>query len=666
MNNYCENKQNIKVIILAGGCDFGRCPLASHLPPALWPIVGKPVLQLLLQQLSSQGIDKAVVCSNGASSLLKKSIGNISLMDLKFLEEPLPVGTAGCIRDAAGGDTDSLFLIFHGVIASLPDIETLIKTHRTAESVLTVALKPEFANNGLHCHAQGIYICEPSVLNYIPQEGYFDIKEGLIPALTRAGATIHAITAPSFTPGFRDREEYLSVIAGYLRNHANIDKNFPPSHWNGSKDIWVSGDVKTGADVRIYGPVVIMDNAVISDKSVIFGPTIIGRNVFIGQNSLVENSVLWDGAKIGRNCEINRCIIDYSEVVSNNSIVKNEAVTHSQCNKLEKMAKNVMLSVSDKTNRLFSSVQLEFNKINCKLAHWRGSEIPKTHILRWLGTIALVGVFLWSYWHGFVDLWKIWQRSDEYSSGLLVPFLALYILWARRKKLAQCHVKPTIWGAVGLVLSQALRHFGLFYMYASAERLSLVLTIASLVLFLFGWELFRRISPILLFLCLMLPLPSSLHSAMMIPLQHLATISAVFCLETIGFAVVREGNIIHINGVSVAIIEACNGLRMITAFLVIISMVVLLVYRVWWEKLLILISSLPIALLCNTIRLTIKSIAFTMVAGEKWETIFHDFGGYAMMPLALGLVICELWFLTKLTTTPEVVKEHVIVNKSRK
>jgi exosortase len=261
-----------------------------------------------------------------------------------------------------------------------------------------------------------------------------------------------------------------------------------------------------------------------------------------------------------------------------------------------------------------------------------------------------------------VDLWDIWQRSDEYSSGLLVPFLAVYILWSRRHDIAQCHIRPSLWGLFAFVAAQAIRLFGLFFMYGSAERLSIALSIAALVLLLFGWQLFRKVSTVLLFLCLMLPWPNRIQATVSLPLQHWATSSAVFCLEIIGYEVVQEGNVIHIGQASVAVAEACNGLRMITAFFVISSLVVLLVKREWWEKLLILASGLPIALLCNTVRLTITAIAFTVLSGEYWEKIFHDFGGYAMMPLALGMVVLELWLLAKITTiSPE--KQVVLASK---
>jgi exosortase/archaeosortase family protein len=103
---------------------------------------------------------------------------------------------------------------------------------------------------------------------------------------------------------------------------------------------------------------------------------------------------------------------------------------------------------------------------------------------------------------------------------------------------------------------------------------------------------------------------------------------------------------------------------MVTAFFVISGLVVLLVRRAWWEKLFVLASSLPIALLCNTIRLAITAIAFTVISGEQWEKIFHDFGGYAMMPLALAAVVGEFWILSKLTTVPTK-QETIIITRQK-
>ena len=163
----------------------------------------------------------------------------------------------------------------------------------------------------------------------------------------------------------------------------------------------------------------------------------------------------------------------------------------------------------------------------------------------------------------------------------------------------------------------------------------------------------------MLFLCLMFPWPARIQAFVTLPLQRWSTSSAVFCLEVIGYEVMQQGNVINIGQASVAVAEACNGLRMITAFFVISGLVVMLAKRAWWEKLIILASSLPIALLCNTVRLAITAIAFTVLTGEHWEKIFHDFGGYAMMPLALAAIVAEMWLLKSLTTLP--VKEEAVI-----
>jgi exosortase len=226
------------------------------------------------------------------------------------------------------------------------------------------------------------------------------------------------------------------------------------------------------------------------------------------------------------------------------------------------------------------------------------------------------------------------------------------VVWARRRQIAECLIQPSLWGLLFFLAAQALRGFGLVYMYSSAENLSFVLTIAALVLWLFGGSLFRTLAPILLFLLLMLPWPHQVQSLLSLRLQESATLSATYCLQTLGYGAVREGNIINLGGATVAVAEACNGLRMLTAFLVIAGWVVLLVRRSWWEKLVILVSSLPIGLFCNTVRLTLTAIAFTFLDGPRWEKVFHDFGGYAMMPLALSLVVLELWLLSRLTIVP--------------
>lgn len=647
---------NVKAIILVGNRDFGRCPIASRLPTALWPIAGKSVLERLLSHLADQGIKQAGVCGNDASSLLDKINFTDDRLELSFFDESLPVGTAGCIRGAAGDGNEELLIIFPSSIAFPPEIDVLIKAHRKGQSDLTVMLNPNRRDNTDVSEASGIYVCNADILKHIPKAGYFDIKEGLIPKMLHAGRMVHTATLPYHVGNFRNRQEYLYAVSNSLVNVPELNRDLKPLKSSVSRDVWLAENVVIDPEAKINGSVVIMDGAAISSGTVVLGPTILGKNVTIDNNSVVINSVLWDGARVGSNCKIRKCVVDYRGVVRDNIVAEDKSVSFEPEGIFERKV-GFFSTVMKNNMRRLRSVLHTLGGISEEFPGcvW----LSRKNILTFLATVIIFVAFLWSYWPGLVELWELWKLSDEYSSGLLVPFLAVYILWSRRSDITSYPVRPFIWGLFAFVGAQAVRLFGLFLMYSSAERLSIVMSIAALILLLFGWKLFRKVSPILLFLCLMLPLPNVIQYHVGLNLQRLATSSAVFCLEVMGYAVTQDGHTIDMGNVSVAVLEACNGLRMITAFFVISGLVVLLVQRAWWEKLVILISSLPIALLCNTIRLVITAMFFTILEGEYWERVFHDFGGYVMMPLALAAVVGELWLLAKLTVLPT--KEKAII-----
>jgi exosortase len=192
------------------------------------------------------------------------------------------------------------------------------------------------------------------------------------------------------------------------------------------------------------------------------------------------------------------------------------------------------------------------------------------------------------------------------------------------------------------------------------------LAIGCLILTFFGWRIFFKIFTVFLFLFFMLPLPNRINQTVSLQLQELSTVSAVWLLEAFGYVVVRQGNVINIGDTSVAVAEACNGLRMITAFFIIASWLALLVHRKKWEKAIVILSALPIAILCNTIRLALTAVAFTMIDVDKYGALFHDWGGYAMMPLAVGLIALELWILSNLVIEPKLEKQEQVVIVSRK
>ncbi|UCC98568.1 MAG: exosortase [Phycisphaerales bacterium] len=645
-----------------GSRDFGRCPLASRVPAALWPVSEKPVLERLLSHLADEGIEKVAICFSGEDAPLVESIRVDGRLELTFLDEPLPVGTAGSLRSAANDRTDALLLVFPGNIVCPPSIEVLIEAHREGCSDVTVMLNPGGSDDSSAGQASGIYVCSPSVLEHIPDAGYFDIKEGLIPELLQAGKRVHAARLPQHAGNFRDRQGYLHAIADHLEPGPVLDADLGSGEGTGPPGVRIAASARVDPGARLCGPVVVMDGARVSSGAVVLGPAVLGRNATVGKDSVVINSVLWDAACVDSDCEIRRCVIDRDAVVRSGAVVEDKSIPFKSAGILEHLAHRTRAISINSGLRLRREVQPLLNGISKELPSWIRSD--RKTVLSYLASSLVITAFIWSYWPGLTELWSLWMRSDEYSSGLLVPLLSVYVLWSRRHALAQCRIRPSVWGLLAFAGAQAVRLFGLFFMYSSAERASIVLGIAALVLLLFGWQFFRKVFPLLLFLCLMLPWPNLIQYHVGLHLQRWATSSAVFCLEMVGCGIVQEGNIIHIGDASVEVAYACNGLRMITAFIVISGFVVLLVERARWEKLIILISSLPIALFCNTVRLTVTAMALTRLSGQFWDDVFHDFGGYAMMPLALAAVVGELWLLTKLTAVPDAEEQIVIARQN--
>jgi len=290
-------------------------------------------------------------------------------------------------------------------------------------------------------------------------------------------------------------------------------------------------------------------------------------------------------------------------------------------------------------------------------------QMHKGHLIFVSVILMLLTVTMWSYWLTVTDLYKEWQSNDDYSAGQLVPLVALFFVWRERKTLRSCLPKPCWWGVGLLILAQIARTFGLLFMYESGERYSLVLTIAGLVLMVAGWQVFRSVSWILLFLFLMVPFPGRIHNMISGPLQRMATTGSVFLLEAFGVRVSQQGNVMMLNGnTPLAVAEACSGLRMLAAFVIVSAFIAYMIKRSRLQKAILLLSSIPAGVICNILRIVVTAVLMLLVSAEVAEKFFHDFAGLVMMPAAVLLMFGELWLMDKLTVPePNPQKEKAIV-----
>jgi exosortase len=254
----------------------------------------------------------------------------------------------------------------------------------------------------------------------------------------------------------------------------------------------------------------------------------------------------------------------------------------------------------------------------------------------------------WAFWPTLAEAAHCWAHDPLYSHGWLVPGFAVLLLWMRRGRLAEGLVEPNWWGAALLAGGIAVRLVGGFYYFVYLDSVSLIPCLAGVFLLLGGWTAWRWAWPALAFLVFMLPLPHRVAVSMAEPLQNFATITSTFTLQTLGFPALAEGNVILLNDVEIGIVEACSGLRMLVIFFALSTGVALLIHRALWEKLVLVASALPIALVVNILRITATGICYDQV-GKPWtDAVFHDLAGWLMMPLALVLLGVELVVLRRL------------------
>src|SRR5262245_28986906 len=259
---------------------------------------------------------------------------------------------------------------------------------------------------------------------------------------------------------------------------------------------------------------------------------------------------------------------------------------------------------------------------------------------------VVLTVAAWTFWPTFLELAQKWFNDAGYSHGVLVPFFAGYLLWKRR---AQLSLGEPAWGlGLGLLAVVAiLRIASGIFVFVWSDAVALLPCLAAIVALLGGKPALRAAWPAIAFLFFMIPLPYKLEVALGGPLQTLAARGSAFLLQVLGQPAVREGNTIMINDIKLGIVEACSGLRMLVTFFTFSTGVALLIRKPLLERVCIVLSAVPIALVTNIIRITATGIMF-QINRDFAQKFFHDLAGWFMMPICLVFLGMEFWIFNRL------------------
>jgi exosortase len=265
------------------------------------------------------------------------------------------------------------------------------------------------------------------------------------------------------------------------------------------------------------------------------------------------------------------------------------------------------------------------------------------------GLAAVIG---WAYWPALVAMFDKWSTDPQYSHGYLVPLFAAVLMYVRRKNLAAAECRPDWRGLLLVVLGAGLFVAG-GYLYMDILAAGAVIpTLLGLALMVGGRAALRWSLPMVLFLGFMVPLPYFVETAVGRPLQAIATRGSTWLLQLSGLPAVAEGNTILLEQGRIAVVEACNGLSMLLTFAALTTGLAMVVDRPLLDKLLLVASTVPVALVVNMARITGNGLAIEWWGPEVAHKWFHDQGGWMMMPLALVLLGIELWVLRRLLVEP--------------
>lgn len=259
----------------------------------------------------------------------------------------------------------------------------------------------------------------------------------------------------------------------------------------------------------------------------------------------------------------------------------------------------------------------------------------------------------WAYWPTIEFLVRKWIDDPQYSHGFLVPLFSAYLL-RRNWHSVQASLGrgwPLLAGGL-LALTVPLRGLAGGLLFHQLDCLALLLSIAAFALVFGGMKLLRVCGPAILFLIFMVPLPYELERGVGGPLRTAATAASTFMLQTLGFPAIAEGNLILIDEVKLGVVDACSGLKMLVTFAAFSVGAALLACRSGFEKLMVLLGIVPIAIIANVFRIVATGAALTFISDKSTTDFLHDLFGWLMMPIGLALLGLELWILQRLVVAP--------------
>jgi exosortase D (VPLPA-CTERM-specific) len=245
-------------------------------------------------------------------------------------------------------------------------------------------------------------------------------------------------------------------------------------------------------------------------------------------------------------------------------------------------------------------------------------------------------------------MWGWWLDAPEYSHGLLIPPIALFLLWQQKDRLERISFTGSWWGVALVVLGGALLALGQLATVYTLIQYAYLVTLFGLVLALTGPAAFRLLLIPMFILLFMIPLPQFVLANLSTKLQLLSSQIGVAFIRLFDISVFLEGNVIDLGGYKLQVAEACDGLRYLFPLMTLGFLMAYFYKGALWKRAFLFFSSVPITVLMNSFR-----VGTIGVMVEHWgigmaEGFLHEFQGWAVFMTSVGLMLGEIAALNRL------------------
>ncbi len=247
-----------------------------------------------------------------------------------------------------------------------------------------------------------------------------------------------------------------------------------------------------------------------------------------------------------------------------------------------------------------------------------------------------------------------WKTDGNWSHGWLVPVFSLYFLGIHRQQLRTAVCKPNYLGALVIAASLGMYYGAIAWGgFGYPQSLAIIPCMLGMVLLIWGNQVFRVAWFPICYLVFAIPLPRSMFFRLTLPLREFASQVSGWVLGLLPkvYTSIQGVVIDYEHGTqrgSLNVEEACSGMRLMMAFC---SLGVAMAYlgdRPLWQRIVMILCCVPIAVFCNMIRVLVTGIVHVYGREDLAQGTAHGLLGLAMLPIALGLFALVGYILSNL------------------